>query len=511
MTDRGETALLSLDIGTTHCKAALFGENGRLIRLARTETVKYAEDGWEFYDPERLWAGIAGLIREAMPSELAKSIRCVGITSMAETGLLVDRRTGAARTPFIPWFSPCSKPQAEQIAASTDPLEQFAATGLRSSYKYGLAKILWWKQRDPGLLKGAVWLSASDYAAYRLTGALATDYTLAARTYAFRIDRKQWDAVWIRHFGLDTELFPEALPSGAVMGKVNEEAARSLGLPAGVPVVIAGHDHVAASLAAGAVKPGRVMDSIGTAETLVGVMPERKLAAADLDAGLSFGCHPIPGLMFWMGGLSASGGSVEWLRAVLSEPALSYDRLLAMLDETAPGPTGILYFPYLSGSGAPQPDAEAKAAFIGLAARHGRVDLLKAVLEGTAYEMEWMRRSAELAAGSAISALTVTGGGVQNRHWLQIKADVSNCPLELSDTPESALLGSAMLAGTGCGLFRDAFEAEAAMAGHRKRSVIRPQADYHHEYRRLFETGYVPLQMPLRRYHHNIEKGDGAL
>jgi sugar (pentulose or hexulose) kinase len=508
MGEEGEgRTLLSIDIGTTHCKAALFTEQGKLIRMAKVNSVKYAEGGWEYYDPELLWNGIAGLIRQIVRSEQTAGISSIGMTGMAETGLLVDRRTGEARSPFIPWFSPCSKPQAEMVGAEVDPMERFSATGLRSSYKYGLAKLLWLKERDSSVLQDAVWLSASDYAAYRLSGVMATDLTLAARTFAFHIDRKEWDTDWIRHFGLDPSLFPTVYPSGGVVGSVHPEAAAALGLPAGVPVVIAGHDHVAASLAVGASKPGLVMDSIGTAETLVGVMPERKLTAADWESGLSYGCYPTAGQLFWMGGLSASGGSVEWFRTVLSEPALGYEKLLELLAGMEPAPSGILYYPYLSGSGAPSPDANAKAAWIGITARHGQADLLKAVLEGTAYEMEAMRRAAEQSAGFAISRMIVTGGGTNNPYWLQIKANVSDCALELSDTPEAALLGAAMLAGMGSGLYADAEQAEAAVAGSRNRSLIRPQAGLQDEYRRLFEQGYIPLQQPLRQYYNtNMRK-----
>jgi xylulokinase len=402
---------------------------------------------------------------------------------------------------MILWFSTCARTQAERIAAEGGERERFEATGLRASFKFGLAKLLWLKERDPSLLRGAVWLSASDYSAYRLTGNIATDYTLAARSFAFRIDRKEWDGDWIRHFGLPTALFPEAYPSGTVVGRVSAEAAAATGVPAGVPVVIAGHDHPAASLGVGVLSPGRVMDSIGTAETLVGLFPERRLTERDLASGLSFGLHPVSGHLFWMGGISASGGSVEWLRAVLSDDGPGYERILALAAEAAPGPTGILYYPYLSGSGAPMPDADAKAAFVGLSASHGQADMLKAVLEGTAYEMESIRRAAEAASGAPITEMVATGGGTRNPHWLQIKADVSGCPLQVPDVPEAALLGAALLAGTGCGLFADIGQAAACAARHSSRLTVEPGADVHAAYRRLYEQGYAPLQQPLRRFY----------
>jgi xylulokinase len=174
---------------------------------------------------------------------------------------------------------------------------------------------------------------------------------------------------------------------------VSAEAAHSLGLEPGVPVVIAGHDHISAAFAVGAVRPGLILNSMGTAETLVGTLEERALTKQDYASGLSFGLHAVPGALFWMGGASASGGSVEWLRGLLGDERepLTYKQVLSLLEQAASDPTGILYYPYLSGSGAPWTDAAEKASFIGLRARHGKPELLKAVLEGTAYEMELRR------------------------------------------------------------------------------------------------------------------------
>ena len=96
--------------------------------------------------------------------------------------------------------------------------------------------------------------------------------------------------------------------------------------------------------------PGKVFDSMGTAETLIGALPERSLTEDDFNSGLIYGCHVASGRGYWLGSLSASGGSVEWLRAQLSHTPLSYDEIDALLANASPEPTGILYFPYLVGS-----------------------------------------------------------------------------------------------------------------------------------------------------------------
>ncbi|WP_166239085.1 FGGY-family carbohydrate kinase [Paenibacillus turpanensis] len=494
---------LAVDVGTTHSKAALFGEDGALVHIAmcHTDTVTYRD--MEVYDPEALWNGIAGLIREVVSVPGAPQVAGIGITSMAESGLLVDRDTGKALSPFIPWFSPVTQPQAEHIAAQADPFDRFVASGLKPSPKYGLPKLLWIQEHVPEALNGGgrpVWLSASDYIAFRLTGQAATDYTLAARTYAYRIDEKRWDEDWIRHFGLDPAIFPEAQRSGEIVGRVLSDRAGAFGLPSEVPVVIGGHDHVCSALAAGAVTPETMMDSMGTAETLVGMMGQRALTRDDYESGFSFGAHVVPDAMFWMGSITFSGGSVEWLRGQLNDNGLSYEQILSLLAGCKQEPTGVLFYPYLSGSGAPKRDAKAKAAFIGLQAAHTRAELIKAVLEGTAYEMEFMREAAAKLTGKRHERVTVVGGGTKNRFWLEIKASVSDVTLLVPKQHETALLGAAILAAAASGVYGTLDEARTSMASQEGITQYSPDANLHQKYRTLYENGYLALQEPIRAF-----------
>jgi len=86
------------------------------------------------------------------------------------------------------------------------------------------------------------------------------------------------------------------------LGYVREEVASLLGLGGEVPVAVSGHDHSCAAMAVGAFEPGIVYDSMGTAESLMGTLPEGPLGEAEFTSGLTFGCHILPGYMFWMGG-----------------------------------------------------------------------------------------------------------------------------------------------------------------------------------------------------------------
>lgn len=491
--------LMGIDIGTTHSKVGLFELDGDTITTASSATTTHHHrEGFAYYEPEDMWETVVALIKRVTDQVPNRQVTAIGITSMAESGLLVDQQTGEPRSHFLPWFDSCSSEQAAHISAQSDALERFSHSGLHNSFKLGLAKMLWIRERDPEAMDRSIWLSASSYIAYRLTGKMAFDYSLAARTYAFSLPNKAWDQAWLNHFGLSTSLFPDVLSSTTVMGHV-QTGLSSLQVKAGTPVVIAGHDHVCSALAVGAITTELVYDSMGTAETLVGTLHDRPLGQQEFESGLSYGVHIAPERLFWMGGNSSSGGSVEWLRTLLGDPQLSYEQILALLDQTDAAPTGMLYYPYLSGSGAPQRDSAAKASLIGMTNAHSKGDIIKAVLEGTAYQLESIRRSVQAITGRDIKEMLVVGGGTRNKHWLQIKADVSNCILELPHIPEASLLGAAMAAGVGQGAYASVKEAVGSLAKTQSRWIL-PDEEQHARYRQLYEQGFEQLQAPLRAF-----------
>lgn len=501
--------LVSVDVGTTSCKAGLFDSAGRALRLASRPTpTRATRAGAAYYDPRELCDAVCDALREVVEGVPAGQIAVVGITSMAETGILLDRATGTPRSHFFPWFDTQSAAQAGFLSRQDDPVARFCKTGLHPGPKVSLAKLLWLLEHDAAALEDAVWLSAADYVVYALTGEFVTDHSLAGRTFAFRIDQRRWDDDWIRALGLSPGIFPPALASGAPAGRVHAEGQRRSGLPLGVPVAVAGHDHICGALGIGAVTPRKVFDSMGTAEALLGTLAPRQLTAADFESGLSFGCHVVPGRYYWLGGLSVSSGSIEWLRTIFAAPQMSYqqlDDLLARGDEV---PIDILYYPYLLGgssSSLNQRLSASRAAFIGLQSHHRQIDLLKAVLQGTAYEMERIRRTAEQLTGAPIERALAAGGGSRNRLWMQIKADVSNCVFEVAPVSEVTLLGAAMIAGIGAGLFADADEAVAAMAP-RDAELFAPDVERHRRHLQLFEQGYLALQAPLNAFYSLIDK-----
>lgn len=488
--------LLGIDTGTTHLKAGLFDRAGEAVAIAVCPN--RVEPGWKgirTYNPEVVWEQVCELIRIATRHHSGQ-VRVVGVAGMAETGLLVDRLTGEARTPLIPWFETCAAGQVERVQAEIGGAGFFLRTGLHPAAKYSLMKLLWLKQIDPALLRGAVWLSTPDWIVYRLCGVMQTDYTLAERTGAFRPAEKDWDAEMLAHIGIDADIFPAVRRSGEPAGETDD--LERLGFRSSVAV--AGHDHVCGAWAvmqlASANEAPPVFDSIGTAEALIGMLPKRALGQRELKAGFSFGVACDPDFIYWQGGLSASGGSLEWIGAILSSPPLSYAEMEG-LAAGAEGPTGILYFPYLVGSGSPHSDSAARGGFLGLNAGHTRADLVRAVLEGCAFEMEYQRRRAVEALAAPVGRVVAAGGGTRNRVWMQIKADVFGSPLEILEQDETTLLGAALLAGFKSGVYRDRDDLSQAIRNLPRRT-LEPDPVRSRAYQTVFEVGYVANEAKVR-------------
>ncbi len=490
--------LLGIDIGTTHCKSALFTVDGQQVAISSIPSpVRYDADDYPYYDPDSLWQTVRKTIQQVTSDHSLADIRAVGVASMAETGLLLDRRTGEPKTNCFPWFSK----QAETLVSIVEQhagnlVERFAITGIRPNYKCAITKLLWLQQENEGILDNAVWLSASDYIVFRLTHVCVTDYSLAGRTYAFDIHCREWDRDWLQKLGLPADIFPDAHLSGTVYPSVDSCLAPN------TPVCVAGHDHVCAAFAAGTTLSTETMlDSMGTAETLLGSWSGHNLGQSEYDSGLLFGCHVVADSQYWMGSLSASGGSIEWLRNIFDDAPMNYDEIDALL-ESISEPSGILYFPYLAGSSS---NGNSGASFVGLKQHHNRAHMLKAAIEGTAYEIEYIRNTVESILDLTTKRIVLVGGGTRSPVWLQVKADISGCDYYIYPLSEATLLGAAMIAGIGSQVYSSAQHALGTVKQDTPR-IITSQPEFYEQYRHIYEKGYLKLMNPLQAYYAEIQR-----
>lgn len=509
--------LIGVDIGTTHLKAAAFDELGRRRALgtAPTPTIRLEGGGAE-YDPEQIWHAVAGCLSQVVEQLNGEPIEAVGIASMAEAGLLIDSR-GAPLGPAIAWFDPRSRPQSDRLERRREEL--YGRTGQVLQPKWGLMKLLWLKENRPSLLANAAsWLNMMDWVLFRLTGRRVTDPSLAVRTMAYSMPERDWDRALLAELGLNPSLMPEILPSGGRAGGVSREAGEATGLLPGTPVCLGGHDHPCAAVAAGAIRPGTMLDSTGTAEAVIGAGDRLDLGPRALAASLSW-TYLAGGAPALIGGQSASGGALEWFRNQVLD-GVDYAGLLRIATEAGEGPSGIAFLPHLAGGGPPEVNPGSRAAWVGLTYGHSRSAMARAVLEGPVFEVRRMVEAMEeLLTGDRtepvrFNSIALTGGAARNPLWLQIRADILGRPIQVLEQEESTLLGAAILGGLGVGVYPDldaAIATAAAAAGAADSGrLVQPQPAVAERYDRFFHQVYLPLTQALKTVYSGMAEYEGA-
>jgi xylulokinase len=488
--------LLALDLGTTHLKVAAFTLEGHLylVERTKTKTVDLGESR-AIYDPEELWSEVSALITK-LTARLSPDDQIVSLAaaSMAEAGLFIDAQ-GKPLTPIMAWYDARGKEVMEDWYSRVSPEQCFAITGLNYNYIYSLFKMLWIKENQPELYNQAAhWLCVPDFINYRLTGELATDYSIAGRTLLFDIKERNWSKTLLELAGLDGTLLPPVAPSGTCIGRITKEAATQTGLPEGTPVALGGHDHICGALAAGVVEPGRVLDSMGTSESVVAVFDQLPKLEREAFSGFNAGCHVVPDLYYVQGSIHGSGKSVDWY---VGEFASSLEDFLAEAKGASPGAQGLFYVPHLRGGGPPVRSPHSKACFVGLRDYHTRADFARSLQEGLCLEVNLVLQSMEQVLGREFGKIHAIGGGTRNELWLSLKSTISQKVVEVPQVEEATLLGAALLGGIGAGVFRSHKEASAAVY-HLGRSYS-PDPDLTGKYAEIYQTylAIVPLVREL--------------
>lgn len=503
--------LLGLDIGTTSCKAVIFDRTGQIIALRQAPTVMENEgDGLYSIDPKGLWETVCDLIRGLFVNIAPERITALSVTSMAESGLLVDS-LGNSLSPIIPYFDERSREQTLEVESTIGAQRIFEITGLNLHSIFSLTKIMWLRDNQPEIFaKAKRWLCIPDYLNFRLTGQMATDFSIACRTMAFDIHGLRWSREILREVGLQEDLFPSVQSSGQLIGWITDNAAHQTGLTMGTPVVLGGHDHFCGSLAAGLLLGGRVIDSSGTSESVHALLPQGNQVDARY-RGFSVGRYVDGESIYVGGGFNSSGISVEWItrqscsweESLLPKiPEKLYQQVMEQAKKIAPGSQGLLFLPHLRGSGYPTWDFRSSGAFVGLRAHHHRFHKVRSVIEAVCFEVKAVVDKLQEMVIHDLNRVVVIGGGAKNELWLQIKADVLGIPVEVPDLEEATALGAAMLAGTAVGSYRDLLDASKSMAILRK--TFYPNDEHHKLYTQFYSINRS-LYAATKSIHNKIE------
>jgi xylulokinase len=500
-----EPLLVGADVGTTNLKVVAFDRSGQPVAHASTPTpTHYPRPGWAYYDPEELWGSFVMALRRVTDRlDDAGRIASIAVASMGEAAVPLDA-DGRPTHNIIAWFDGRAQPQAERMDRTFGRDHLFGVTGLSLQPIFGLCKLLWLKENEPEAFGRTVsWLNVADYIAFRLSGALATDYSLASRTLALDLHRLRWAEELLQEVDISPNLFAPLRPGGSSLGPVTSEAAETTGLPRSAQVAVGGHDHVCGALATGVAEPGTMLNSLGTAEAIFLPLAYPLTDPEVGHQGYTQGAH-VAGQYYVFGGQYTSGASVEWFRDALGAGA-DYETLISEGEKVPPGSLGVFFLPHLRLASPPYDDPTSRGAFVGLSTDVTRGTLFRAVLEGLAFES---RNSLEpLLAHSRVEklrAIYAIGGGTQDRLLMRIKATVLDRTITVIGVEEATSLGAAILGGIGTGVYADVPSALKEMLY--AETPVKPVPDQASLYDTLFHQVYRQIYPSLRNVHHTIHR-----
>jgi sugar (pentulose or hexulose) kinase len=418
--------LLGIDVGTSACKAAVVDAQGVELAHGQVPTPWEPVATGAELDAEALLRAVAAATHEALEGAPGGEVFGIGVTSVAETGMLLDAAGRVLHRP-VAWHDSRGADEAQAIARDLPDFTE--RTGLPASALCSLAKL-----KHLGTDGAARWLNVGEWVVHRLGGRQVSELSLSSRTGLLDLEPAVPYADALAWAGLPDDLLGDVVVAGTDSGRSDGVA-----LPGteGAVLTVAGHDHLVAGVGVGVIAPGDVLDSCGTAEALVRVAPPQDAAARrrSAQAGVTVGWHVAEGRQALLAGVWSGLA----LREVLDLLGTDREALSAGALDIAPGDAPALELELHSLERAPVelPDAPPAAVWRG-------------AIDTVAREVQELIAQIDAVAGPH-TKVVVTGGWARDAAVFDAKRRLG--AIEAPPVVEAGCRGAALLAGVAAGLF----------------------------------------------------------
>jgi xylulokinase len=468
--------ILAIDLGTSGAKVALVSIHGEVV-------------GWEFepvqlfllpnggaeQDPEEWWRSILTASKRLLAKEIVPRAEIVGVCAATTgVGTIPVDRDGKCLMRAIIWLDSRGAHLTRKYVRGLINVEGYDVfrvlrwirlTGGAPSLsgKDLVGHFLYLKDELPDVYQKAhKLLDVVDYIDFRLTGEyIATSDTIALSWVADNRNpgKVSYDDGLIREWGLDRSKLPEIKRCIDVIGNLRKDVAEELGLRSEVKVVAGGFDLPFAAVGAGAVENFAAHLSLATSSFLTVHVPFKKTDLFHMIASLP--CA-IPDRYLLLAEQEVAAGNLVYFRdkvlywrdglAEVEKPSGYFQALNQVAAESPPGSNGVIYSPWLYGERAPVEDPWIRAAFHNLSLQTSRSDMVRAMLEGVAFNTRWILAPVEKFCGRAVNPINLAGGGGNSNLWCQIHADVLGRTIRQVENPIQAVArGAAFVASVGLG------------------------------------------------------------
>jgi glycerol kinase len=482
-------AVLAVDQGTTRTKALIFDAQGLCLAESASEVpLTYPRPGWVEQDPQALVQSVVENARRAVLASTQAQLVAFGLANQGETVLIWNRRTGQPLYNAIGWQDRRTADFCDQLARSDAGQLIQEHTGLPIDPYFSATKLRWLLDNVEGArdlaARGELLGGTTDaWLLWCLVGAHYTDDTTASRTMLYNPRTRDWDREVLDVLDIPQALLPAIRPSCSRFGMLKVDL-----IGQEMPITASLVDQQAALFGQACYARGDVKVTYGTGAFILfnagNAIPKSQHGLVPTVAW-SFE-HNITYALD--GGIYVAGAAVQWLRdglGIIKSPEETI--ALAM---SVPDSGGVFFVPALTGLAAPYWDSYARGTILGLTRGTTRAHLVRATLEGIAFNTRDVLQAMQLDTGQLIRSIKVDGGASANSFLMQSLADITGVEVHVAAIRETTALGAGFMAGLGSGLWH----------GHEETAKLwREAATYTPRKERNIESLYQQWQQAIER------------
>ncbi|MCB0344538.1 MAG: glycerol kinase GlpK [Bdellovibrionales bacterium] len=460
--------ILALDQGTTSSRALLFNEEGAVVGASQHEFAQhFPQPSMVEHNPDEIWSSQISAVSEVLSKHRINSrdIAAIGIANQRETTIVWDRRSGEPIYNAIVWQDRRTAGRCEELAASGVADLIRTKTGLLLDAYFSATKIEWILNHVRGSRKLAeaghlCFGTVDSWLVWKLTdGAVhATDITNASRTMLFNIHSCDWDDELLRIFSVPRSMLPKVVSNSELIGTTAIDS-----LSTSIPIAGSAGDQQAALVGQMCFEQGMMKNTYGTGCFMVlntGDKPVPSKHKLLTTIGWKIGeklAYALEGSIF------VAGAAVQWLRDGLEIIRCSEDSEELAVSVGDNG--GVYLVPAFTGLGAPHWDPHARGLITGITRGTTQGHIVRATLEGIAYQVADVVEAMQNDAGIQIAELRVDGGATSNNFLMQFQSDILGIPLRRPASVETTARGAALLAGLAVGIWTSIEEVKSEIDG----------------------------------------------
>ena len=507
-----ERHVLTIDLGTSGPKAAVVSDAGAVVGSARASVrTVFTDDGGAEQDPEEVWRATVESATGALADAAVAPDAVVAVAVSSQYSSIVPvAADGSPTGNMLLWMDHRGASKRLKRLAGYPKRADSPADLLRWWRLHGLPPVggglslthMRWVRfaRPEQYARTDVFLEPVDYLTLRLTGRATANQCSAYMELMVdnrTVGATDWEPSLVAQSLVDPDKLPELVPVGSEVGPLLPAVAEALGLPARTPVLSGINDTQAGAIAAGAFAGTHAGLALGTTSVITTHVDRKK---TDPFHTLFTLPSPIGDRYLVSAENGVAGVAVDSFLDGIADPDDPFgpagpleDRYAAFNEAAAAagaGAGGVLFLPWLRGSLAPSADAKVRGAFLNIGLETTRSDLARAVLEGVAFNLRWLRPPVEKLIGRDISHFVFYGGGATSDLWAEIMADVLGSPVhQLAQAGFANSLGTGLFAFERLGLV-DASELAGRVAVRGVHEPDRERAARYDETAEVFESAF---------------------